>query len=142
MCRVLSVSPSGYYAWRDQKPSKRPQARAALDAKVKVAFVARKGCEGGRPDCRGGRAHPSAWHGITATARHQPARVLTATTAAKKKPRESGASFIALPPGLRCASSQPTTLNTNTIASFAFANNIIAGDLELASCRNRRCYIT
>lgn len=46
MCRVLSVSPSGYYAWRSRKPSNRAQAREALDAKVKETFAARKGRDG------------------------------------------------------------------------------------------------
>lgn len=46
MCRMLSVSPSGYYAWRDRKPSIRSQARAGLDAKVKETFTARKGRDG------------------------------------------------------------------------------------------------
>jgi len=53
MCRVLSVSPSGYYAWRSRKPSKRGQAREALDAKVKETFAARKGRDGSpRLSCR------------------------------------------------------------------------------------------
>ena len=46
MCRVLSVSRSGYYAWRGRTPSKRAQARARLDAKVRVEFEARKGRAG------------------------------------------------------------------------------------------------
>ena len=42
MCRVLRVSPSGYYAWRSRMPSKQTQARAMLDAKVRAEFEARK----------------------------------------------------------------------------------------------------
>ena len=42
MCRVLEVSPSGYYAWRCRMPSKQAQARVALDARVRQAFETRK----------------------------------------------------------------------------------------------------
>lgn len=46
MCRVLDVSPSGYYDWRDREPSQRVQARAVLDARVRTAFDVRKGRAG------------------------------------------------------------------------------------------------
>jgi len=46
MCRVLKVSPSGYYAWRSRAPSHQEQARAALDARVRAEFDARKGRAG------------------------------------------------------------------------------------------------
>jgi len=46
MCRVLMVSPSGYYAWRGRTPSDRSQQRTALDAKVREAFEAERGRAG------------------------------------------------------------------------------------------------
>lgn len=46
MCRTLSVSPSGYYAWRNRKPSARAQWHAKLDAKVREAFEAERGRAG------------------------------------------------------------------------------------------------
>jgi putative transposase len=38
MCKVLDVSPSGYYAWRGRPPSKREMANQELTEKIKVAF--------------------------------------------------------------------------------------------------------
>ena len=48
MCRVLSVSASGYYDWRKRGVSKQTQARAELDAQVKAEFTTRK-CRAGAP---------------------------------------------------------------------------------------------
>ena len=38
MCKVLEVSTSGYYAWRDRPPSKREMANRALTVKIQEEF--------------------------------------------------------------------------------------------------------
>jgi len=38
MCRVLSVSSSGYYAWRNRKPSERERANEALLPEIQAAY--------------------------------------------------------------------------------------------------------
>jgi transposase InsO family protein len=38
MCRMLSVSPSGYYGWQDRPLSSRAQENAVLAAKIKAIF--------------------------------------------------------------------------------------------------------
>lgn len=43
MCRQLSVSRSGYYAWRCRKPSERAKQAAALSAEVTAVFRDSKG---------------------------------------------------------------------------------------------------
>jgi putative transposase len=37
MCRILGVSPSGYYRWLSRKPSKRAQEEGRLEAEIKAA---------------------------------------------------------------------------------------------------------
>lgn len=48
MCRVLSVSSSGYHDWRSRSPGPRATARAELDEQVEHAFHAEK-CRAGSP---------------------------------------------------------------------------------------------
>ncbi len=38
MCRLLSVSVSGYYAWLNRAPSLRDEANMKLDRKIKIIF--------------------------------------------------------------------------------------------------------
>jgi putative transposase len=46
MCRVLGVSPSGYYAWVKRPPSSRSVMDAALSEKIRSAHAASKGTYG------------------------------------------------------------------------------------------------
>ena len=46
MCRLLGVSPSGYYAWTERRPSRRSQADAALVAEIRAAHAASRGIYG------------------------------------------------------------------------------------------------
>ena len=46
MCRVLGVSPSGYYAWRQRKPSKRSRSDAALSHLIREIHAWSRGTYG------------------------------------------------------------------------------------------------
>lgn len=46
MCRLLEVSPSGYYAWRGRKPSKRTTADAELSQTIGAIHAESKGTYG------------------------------------------------------------------------------------------------
>lgn len=39
MCRMLSLSPSGYYAWFSRRPSKRAREEERLEAEIKAAHI-------------------------------------------------------------------------------------------------------
>ena len=46
MCRVLDVSPSGYYAWAKRPVSGRTERDAALTEQIRAAHAASKGTYG------------------------------------------------------------------------------------------------
>jgi len=46
MCRVLGVSPSGYYAWRHRTPSARARADAVLQERIRTVHAASYGTYG------------------------------------------------------------------------------------------------
>jgi putative transposase len=43
MCRLLGVSPSGYYAWRKRRPSHRTKTDTALTAEIRAAHATSSG---------------------------------------------------------------------------------------------------
>lgn len=48
MCKLLSVSSSGYYDWRDRLPSKRMQQNVGLSAEIKILFDKEHGRAGAK----------------------------------------------------------------------------------------------
>jgi HTH-like domain len=46
MCRLLGVSPSGYYAWTQRQPSRHAQTDAALVEEIRAAHEASRGIYG------------------------------------------------------------------------------------------------
>ncbi len=46
MCRLLGVSPSGYYAWRKRRPSHRTETDTALTAEIRAAHATSRGIYG------------------------------------------------------------------------------------------------
>jgi len=46
MCRILGVSPSGYYAWTKRQPSRRARTDATLVAEIRAAHEASRGTYG------------------------------------------------------------------------------------------------
>jgi putative transposase len=46
MCRVLGVSPSGYYAWRTRPPSRRAEANAVLQERIREIHETSEGTYG------------------------------------------------------------------------------------------------
>lgn len=46
LCQLLGVSPSGYYGWRQKRPSKRQREDAALAAQIAAAHRASRGTYG------------------------------------------------------------------------------------------------
>src|SRR5262249_60947594 len=46
MCRLLGVSPSGYYAWMKRRPSRRAETDAALIGEIRAAHAASRGTYG------------------------------------------------------------------------------------------------
>jgi putative transposase len=43
LCRVLGVSPSGYYAWRQRRPSRRAQTDAVLLERIRAIHARSRG---------------------------------------------------------------------------------------------------
>ena len=70
MCRVLKVSRSGYYAWRERPPSERSRADAALAEKIGRVHRDSKGTYGAP------RVHAELAFGGTRCGRKRVARLM------------------------------------------------------------------
>jgi putative transposase len=70
MCRVLKVSRSGYYAWRNRQPGPRAQANATLLAKIRSVYEASRWTYGSP------RVHAALRQTGVACGRHRVARLM------------------------------------------------------------------
>ena len=105
MCRLLSVSRSGYYAWKHRPPSGREQANQKLLAEVKRVFEDEKGRPGSPRVSRRLKAE-----GILA-GRHRVARVMRIN-------------------GLRAKAARKYKATTNSKHSLPVAHNLLGQDFS------------
>ncbi len=52
LCRVLHVTPSGYYAWTKRPPSRRQREDIQLKARIRAIHAASRGTYGGSVNLR------------------------------------------------------------------------------------------
>jgi len=112
MCRVMNVSPSGYYDWRERGPSTRTQARTQLDAQVKQAFIVEKGRIG----------------------------ALRVTRRLKTQGHRAGHNQVAQSlrrQGLRAKGARKYKATTNSNHSLPVAPNILQQDFSAAHCNQK-----
>ena len=72
MCRVLGVSPSGYYAWRGRPPSRRARENEALSRRITAIHAKSREIYGAR------RGHAELWAAGVAVSRQRVARLMRA----------------------------------------------------------------
>ena len=72
MCRVLGVSPSGYYAWRGRPPSRRARENEALSRRITAIHAKSREIYGAR------RVHAELWAAGVAVSRQRVARLMRA----------------------------------------------------------------
>lgn len=112
MCRVMNVSPSGYYDWRERSPSTRMQARTQLDVQVKQAFIVEKGRIG----------------------------ALRVTRRLKMQGHRAGHNQVAQSlrrQGLRAKGARKYKATTNSNHSLPVAPNLLQQDFSAAHCNQK-----
>ena len=72
MCRVLGVSPSGYYAWRGRPPSRRARENEALSRRITAVHAESREIYGAR------RVHAELWAAGVVVSRQRVARLMRA----------------------------------------------------------------
>ena len=72
LCRVLAVTPSGYYAWLHRRPSPRARDNARLQVRIRAIHAASRGTYGSP------RVHKQLIHEGDAVGRERVARLLRA----------------------------------------------------------------